>query len=92
MIFFETWLSLMVEATKLFQGGYCASPSGNETRASRILMVTEPSESLIGSPAIFLRGGDQTQVLTHYRKIIAANSCPLFDRQAHDSSRAVPKR
>jgi hypothetical protein len=72
MYLYCIWLGWLNEATQAFQL-WIDGPTG-ESSEDQILMVIEPSDSFVGSPAIFVRGGDRTQVLAHYRTIIAANA------------------
>lgn len=79
MYLYFAWLEWLNEVTDIFQMRVRAG--AGESSNDKILMLTETSESLVGSPAIFVRGGDSAQVIAHYRKIIAAKAAGPLDQR-----------
>ena len=51
--------------------------AGKSTSDEIFLMVNEKVEALEEARAILIRGGDATQIIDNYRKIVAANAARL---------------
>jgi hypothetical protein len=73
MLFYFHWVLSIPEASNNLLYARVLADGQDE----KFLMVTEESEALAGSPAIFLCGGDPKGVLTQFRKVIAANAARL---------------
>jgi hypothetical protein len=51
--------------------------AGKGTSDEIFLMVNEKMEALTQARTIIIRGGDSTEILANYRKIVAANALRL---------------
>jgi hypothetical protein len=51
--------------------------AGNATSGEIFLMVNEKIDALTEAHTILIQGGDSTEILADYRKIVAANALRL---------------
>ncbi|WP_247429285.1 hypothetical protein [Bradyrhizobium sp. 44] len=73
MLFWYSALILMADALQVMDMRLRQIAAGNGTSEEMFLMVTEKFDAAAEARTIFVRGGDYTHVLDHYRKIVAAN-------------------
>ena len=74
MLFWFSALTLMTDALEVMDMRLRQMAAGNGTSDEMFLMVTEKFDAASQAGAIFIRGGDCSQVLDHYRRIVAANA------------------
>jgi hypothetical protein len=77
MLFFYPMLTFMIDALNVIDMRLRAIAAGKSTSDEMFLMVNEKVNALEEARAILMRGGDATQVLDNYRKIVAANAARL---------------
>ncbi|WP_247488374.1 hypothetical protein [Bradyrhizobium sp. 17] len=73
MFFWYSALILMADALQVMDMRLRQLAAGNGTSDETFLMVTEKLEAAPEARTIFIRGGDCSHVLDHYRKVVAAN-------------------
>src|SRR6478752_2840119 len=73
MLFWYSALLLMTDALQVMDMRLRQIAAGNGTSEEMFLMVAEKLDAAAEARTIFVRGGDYTHVLEHYRKIVAAN-------------------
>jgi hypothetical protein len=72
MLAWYSMLTLMADALQVIDMRLRQIAAGTGT-ADKILMVTEKLDAAAEARTIFIRGGDSSEVLEHYRKIVARN-------------------
>ncbi|MFK4522936.1 hypothetical protein ABIF90_000917 [Bradyrhizobium japonicum] len=73
MLLWYPALILMADALQVMDMRIRQIAAGNGTSEEMFLMVTEKLDAAAEARTIFVRGGDYSHVLDHYRKIVAAN-------------------
>jgi hypothetical protein len=73
MIFWYPLLTLMADAMQVIDLRLRLIAVGKGTPDEMFLMVSEKIDALGAAQTILIRGGDTTQILESYRKIVAAN-------------------
>ncbi|PSO14033.1 hypothetical protein [Bradyrhizobium sp. MOS003] len=73
MLFWFSALALMADAFQVMEIRLRQIAAGNGTPDEMFLMVTEKLDAAAEARSIFVRGGDCSHVLDHYRKIVTAN-------------------
>lgn len=66
-------LILMSDALQVMDMRFRQLAAGNVTSDEMSLMVTEKLDAAAEARTIFVRGGDCSHVLAHYRKVVAAD-------------------
>jgi hypothetical protein len=73
MLFWYSALILVADALQVMDMRLRQIAAGNGTSEEMFLMVTEKLDAAAEARTIFVRGGDCSHVLDHYRKIVAEN-------------------
>jgi hypothetical protein len=73
MLIWYSALTLMVDALQVIDMRLRQIAAGAGTPDEMFLMMTEKLDAAAEAHFIFIRGGDCSQVVEHYRKIVAAN-------------------
>ena len=66
-------LALVTDAMQVIDIRFRQTAAGKGTAAETYLMVSEKIDAAAEARLIFLRGGNCSHVIDHYRKIVSAN-------------------
>lgn len=77
MLFWYPMLTLIIDALQVIDMRLRLIAAGKGTSEEMFLMLNEKVDALGEARAILIRGGDATEVLDNYRKIVAANAARL---------------
>jgi hypothetical protein len=77
MLFFYPMFTLMIDILNVIDMRLRLIAAGKSTPDEIFLMVNEKVEAFEEARAILMRGGDTTQILDNYRKIVGANAARL---------------
>jgi|RhiMethySRZTD1v2_1073278.scaffolds.fasta_scaffold3415405_1 hypothetical protein len=77
MLFLYPMLTLMIDAVNVIDMRLRLIAAGKSTSDEMFLMVNEKVGALEEAREILMRGGDATQIIDNYRKIVAANAARL---------------
>jgi hypothetical protein len=77
MLFWFPMLTLTIEVLQVIDLRLRLIAAGKGTSDEIFLMVNEKIEALTEARTILIRGGDSTDILANYRKIVAANAARL---------------
>jgi hypothetical protein len=77
MLFWFPMLTLTIEALQVVDLRLRQMAAGRTTSDEMFLMVNEKIEALTEARTILIRGGDSSEILDNYRKIVAANALRL---------------
>jgi hypothetical protein len=77
MFIWFPFMTLMLEASRVIEMRLRLIALGKSTSDEMFLMVTEKLNALDEAKMIIVCGGDRSQVIDHYRKIVSANVARL---------------
>jgi hypothetical protein len=79
MLMLFAMLTLMMDAARVIELRLRMTALGTSTPNEMVLMVTEKMNAMEQATTILMLGGNPSQVIDNYQKIVAANVARLSD-------------